>query len=317
MDARIYRQRTIAEKISCEGIGLHSGRKVPMELLPAPVDAGIVFVRSDLKPAVEIPARREFVVDTQLATTLGRVVNGQAVTIATVEHLLAALAGLGIDNILILVDGAEVPVMDGSAAPFVELLLEAGLEESRGSKRFMAIRREVVVRDGEKVARVTPGPGLQITCSLDFDHPLISTKPFTFNFSERHFRNELCGARTFGFLKDVELLRENGLALGGSLDNAVVIDGFEIMNPSGLRYADEFVRHKILDAIGDLSLIGMPVIGHIHLHCSGHAMNAQLVDAICADPRSYEVVEFGERHGRDVGPSMGDIPFFESVNSLA
>ena len=210
----MYKQRTIAEKIEFIGIGLHSGLDVRMEILPAPADSGIVFVRSDLSPGVEIPARPEFVVDTQLATTLGRVVDGQRVTIATVEHLLAALTGLGIDNLLIHVDGPELPVMDGSAAPFVKLILDAGIEEVRGPKRVMVIRKEVAVRDGEKLAKIAPGPGYEIKCSLDFDHPLISTKPFVFNFSERNFRNDLCAARTFGFAQDVELLRQNGLALG-------------------------------------------------------------------------------------------------------
>lgn len=313
----MYKQRTIAEKIEFAGIGLHSGLEVCMEIFPAPADAGITFVRSDLSPGIEIPARPEFVVDTQLATTLGRSVGGEPVTIATVEHLLAAFAGLGIDNVLVHVDGPELPVMDGSALPFVDLILEAGIEEVRGPKRFMVIRKEVCVKDGNKVARIAPGPGFEITCSLDFDHPLISTKPFVFNFSERNFRNDLCGARTFGFAQDVELLRQNGLALGGSLDNAVVIDGFEIMNPDGLRYADEFVRHKIIDVIGDLSLVGMPIIGKVNMHCSGHAMNARLVNALLEDPRAYEVVELNERSGRDLTPSLGELSLFESVNSLA
>lgn len=313
----MYKQRTIAEKIEFVGIGLHSGLEVRMEIFPAPADSGIIFVRSDLSPGVEIPARPEFVVDTQLATTLGRIVDGQRVTVATVEHLLAALAGLGIDNLMIHVDGPELPVMDGSSAPFVKLILDAGIEEVRGPKRAMVIRKEVSVHDGKKVAKIAPGPGYEITCSLDFDHPLISTKPFVFNFSERNFRNDLCGARTFGFAQDVELLRQNGLALGGSLDNAVVIDGFEIMNPEGLRYADEFVRHKILDVIGDLSLIGMPLIGKVTMHCSGHAMNARLVNAVLSDSRSYEIVELHESFERGLIPSMGELPFFESVNSLA
>lgn len=313
----MYQQRTIAEKIEFVGIGLHSGLQVRMEIFPATADSGIVFVRSDLSPGIEIPARPEFVVDTQLATTLGRSVDGQPVTIATVEHLLAAFAGLGIDNVMVHVDGPELPVMDGSAAPFVELILDAGIEELRGPKRFMVIRKEVCVKEGNKVAKIAPGPGFEITCSLDFDHPLISTKPFVFNFSERNFRNDLCGARTFGFAQDVELLRQNGLALGGSLDNAVVIDGFEIMNPDGLRYADEFVRHKIIDAIGDLSLVGMPLIGKVSMHCSGHAMNARLVNAVLEDPRCYEVVELNERLGRDLLPSLSEFSLFESLNSLA
>jgi len=313
----MYRQRTIAEKIEFAGIGLHSGLEVCMEIFPAPADSGITFVRSDLSPGVEIPARPEFVVDTQLATTLGTVVDGQRVTIATVEHLMAALTGLGIDNLMIHVDGPELPVMDGSAAPFVKLILDAGIEELRGPKRCMVIRKEVCVQDGEKTAKIAPGPGYEITCSLDFDHPLISTKPFVFNFSERNFRNDLCAARTFGFAQDVELLRQNGLALGGSLDNAVVIDGFEIMNPEGLRYADEFVRHKIIDVIGDLSLVGMPLIGKVTMHCSGHAMNAKLVNAILSDSRSYEIVELNENLGCDLMPAIGDLSLFEPVNSLA
>ncbi|MEC9465671.1 MAG: UDP-3-O-acyl-N-acetylglucosamine deacetylase [Myxococcota bacterium] len=290
-----YKQRTIRQKITCEGIGLHSGAPVRLELFPAPCDSGVTFVRTDVSPHCEIAATRANLVDTQLATTLGaRAADGSMVTVATVEHLLSALMGLGVDNIVAHVDGPELPIMDGSAGPFVDVLSEVGIEEQSKNKRFALIRKEVEVREGDKLARLSPGAGMRITCSLDFDHPLIPNRPLTFDFTERSFRNELCAARTFGFLKDVEMLRANGLARGGSLENAIVIDDYRVMNPEGLRFADEFVRHKILDAIGDLSLLGFPIIGNLHLDRTGHALNAKLVEKVLSDPSAFEVVELGD-----------------------
>lgn len=290
----MYKQRTIRQKITCEGIGLHSGAAVRLELFPAPPDSGITFVRTDVTPNCEIPANRAHLVDTQLATTLGVQSENGVVTVATVEHLLSALMGLGVDNVVAHVDGPELPIMDGSAGPFVEVINQAGIEEQSKNKRFAVIRREVEVRDGDKWARVSPGPGMRITCSLDYDHPLIPDRPLTFDFTERSFRNELCRARTFGFLKDVEMLRASGLARGGSLENAIVIDDYRLMNPEGLRFADEFVRHKILDAIGDLSLLGLPLIGRLDLCRTGHALNAKLVEKVLSDPKAFEVVELGD-----------------------
>jgi UDP-3-O-[3-hydroxymyristoyl] N-acetylglucosamine deacetylase len=287
----MIRQRTIREKVSCTGVGLHSGTVLKLELLPAPEDNGITFIRTDMKAHAELRASVEFLADTTLATTLAAGVNGSRATVATVEHLLAACTGMGIDNLQVLVSGPEIPIMDGSAQAFVDMLITAGLEEQRKSKRFLVVKREVKVSEGDKVARVSPGPGLTISCSLDFDHPLIPATPYKFKFTESAFRRDLVKARTFGFLRDVEALRARGLALGGSLENAVVIDQYRVLNPEGLRYPDEFVRHKILDAIGDLSLFGMPLIGKVLLTRSGHALNTKLVRAVLADPRNYEIVE--------------------------
>jgi UDP-3-O-[3-hydroxymyristoyl] N-acetylglucosamine deacetylase len=265
--------------------------------LPAPAGHGITFQRSDRPGHGEIRAHIDHVVDTTLATTLGTGVNGARTTIGTVEHLLAALTGVGIDNARVLVDGPEIPVFDGSAAPFVDMLLEGGIEVLPQSKRYMVIRRDVTVRDGDKVAQAKPGSSFSITCSVDFDHPLIDRRALTFEFSERGFHRSIAPARTFGFAKDVEALQARGLARGGSLDNAVVIDGYRILNEEGLRFADEFVRHKLLDSLGDLALTGMAMVGKLRFHRSGHALNTALVRAIMADPANYHVVE--PARGRD------------------
>jgi len=286
----MLRQRTVREKASCIGVGLHSGRKIKLEILPAPEDNGITFVRTDMRLHAELKACIEHVADTTLATTLSAGVNGSRATVGTVEHLLAAFTGLGIDNARVLVDGPEIPIMDGSAAPFVEMLQEAGLEAQRKLKRFLIIKKDVKVRDGDKLARISPGSGLKIKCTVDFDHPLIPALPYSFQFSERSFLRELVRSRTFGFLKDVEALRERGLARGGSLDNAVVIDEYRVMNPEGLRYPDEFVRHKVLDTFGDLSLFGMTVIGHLELYRTGHALNTELVRRVLKDPKAFQIV---------------------------
>jgi UDP-3-O-[3-hydroxymyristoyl] N-acetylglucosamine deacetylase len=286
----MLQQRTISEKIVCEGIGLHSGKLVRMELFPAPEGSGINFIRTDLAPHAELKASIECVTDTRLATTLGAGVNGSYATVGTVEHLLAALSGMGIDNLTVHLDGPEIPVLDGSCQGFVEVLLRAGIERQRELKRFLVIKKEVSVREGDKEARLSPGSGLKVSCGLDFDHPVISPKTFEFEFSERAFVRELARARTFGFLKEIEMLRAAGLGLGGSLDNAVVIDEYRVLNPEGLRFPDEFARHKVLDAIGDLSLFGMPIVGRLHLYKSGHALNTQLVSAVLADKKSYEIV---------------------------
>jgi len=314
----MIRQRTIREKVVCTGVGLHTGRPIQLQLLPAPVDNHITFVRADMAPHAELRAHIEHVADTTLATSLATGVNGSRAQVGTVEHLLAALAGLGIDNIRVLLDGPEVPILDGSAKPFVELLLSAGIEEQRRSKRFLVIKREVKVVDGHKLARLSPGPGFHITCSLDFDHPLISPTPFKFEFSDGAFRREVASARTFGFLGDVQALQARGLARGASLANAIAIDHYRVLNPEGLRFPDEFVRHKVLDAIGDLSLFGMPLIGKAHLSRSGHALNTKLVQAVLSDPRNYEIVE--PRDSELLAASYGGKnPFavFEPVEGVA
>lgn len=287
-------QRTLRRTVGTQGLGLHSGRTVNLTISPAPPDTGVVFVRTDLTPEVTIPARTEHVVDTALATTLGIDVGGERVVVSTVEHLLSALYGMGIDNARVEVDGPEVPVMDGSAAPFLFMLKGGGIEVQRHFKRFLVVRRPVEVEDGDKRARLVPARSFGITCTIDFQHPLIRSQTLRFDFSDRAYHREIGRARTFGFLQDVERMKAMGLGLGGSLDNAIVVDDFSILNPDGLRFPDEFVRHKILDAVGDLALVGMPVIGHLTAVKSGHALNHRLTTALLADPEAYEVVEVRE-----------------------
>ena len=311
----MLRQRTIREKVGCEGVGLHSGQQIKLELLPSPEDSGITFTRTDLPRHPEIRPCIEHLKDTTLATTLGVEHQGVSVRVATVEHLLSALMGLGIDNARVLVDGPEIPILDGSAGPFVDMLRQAGVEWQRRPKRFMVIKKEVKVRDGNKMARIAPGAGLRITCSLDFDHPLISVAPFRFDFSERSFEREVARARTFGFIEDVEALRQRGLARGGSLDNAIVIDSYRVLNPEGLRFPDEFVRHKLLDAMGDIALFGMPVVGRFSSHRGGHEVNCRLVRTVLADAKAYEIVQHS-----DVAAGREDVRAFElfdAVESIA
>jgi len=284
MDLHPFRQRSLKHRAALEGVGLHSGAKVRLTLAPAPADSGIVFIRD----GVEIPALAEFVVDTTMNTSLGR----HGVRVGTVEHLLAALAGCGIDNARVEVEGPEIPIMDGSSEPFVQLVRRAGVHELRQARRFLLVRKAVTVTDGDKLARLAPARGkFSITYTIDFRHPLISDQSYRMDLTERSFQKEIARARTFGFKRDVERLHQAGLARGGSLDNAVVVDDFNILNPDGLRFPDEFVRHKILDALGDLSLIGMPVIGHLTAVKSGHALNHQLVRRILAEADACEIVQ--------------------------
>jgi UDP-3-O-[3-hydroxymyristoyl] N-acetylglucosamine deacetylase len=267
-------------------VGLHSGAPVNLSLLPAPVNHGIVFVRTDASRPVAIPALTEYVVDTSLATTLGK----DGVKVSTIEHLMAALAGMGLDNVRVELDGPEVPIMDGSAAPFAALIAEAGMREQEEPRRLLVMKKTVSVTDGDKEASLSPASRFRISCSIDFKHPLITEQAFDLEFSDRCFHREISRARTFGFLRDVEMLKKMGLARGGSLDNAIVVDEFSILNPDGLRFPDEFVRHKILDAVGDISLFGRPVVGHLKAFKTGHALNQKLVKAVLADPSSYEIV---------------------------
>jgi UDP-3-O-[3-hydroxymyristoyl] N-acetylglucosamine deacetylase len=279
-------QRTLKAAVSCTGVGLHSGKPVTMTLVPANTNHGIVFVRVDLPGKPIIPVRSELVSCTALATTLS--FNG--VKVSTVEHVLAALSGLGIDNVRVELTGPEIPIMDGSAAPFAAMIAEAGIRHQDEPKKFLVITRPVSVSDGEKHATFTPGKHFRIECTIDFKHPLISDQHFVVDFCNRTFTREIASARTFGFLKDVEKLRALGLAQGGSLDNAVVVDDFNIVNPEGLRFPDEFVRHKLLDAVGDISLLGFPVIGTLTAYKTGHALNQKLVAKVLADPSNYELV---------------------------
>ena len=284
MDLHPFRQRTFKQRAALSGIGLHSGAAVRLTLAPAPIDSGLVFIRE----GVEIPARSEFVIDTTLNTSLGH----RNVRIGTVEHLLAALAGCGIDNACIEVEGPEVPIADGSAEAFVSLVREAGIHEQRASRRYLLVRRTVSVAEGDKLARLSPARGrFAVNYTIDFNHPLISDQNYRLEVNEKSFQKEIARARTFGFKRDVERLLGAGLARGGSLDNAVVVDDFNILNPEGLRYPDEFVRHKILDAMGDLSLFGMPVIGQLTAVKSGHSLNQQLVRKVLAERDACEVVQ--------------------------
>lgn len=286
----MIKQRTLKNVIRATGVGLHTGEKIYLTLRPAPVDSGIVFRRVDLDPVVEIPARAENVGDTRLSTTLIH----DGVRISTVEHLLSAMAGLGIDNAIIDLSAPEVPIMDGSAGPFVFLLQSAGVQEQEAPKRFIRIKRPVLVEDGDKWARFEPFDGFKVSFAIDFDHPAFHgrAKQATIDFSTTSFVKEVSRARTFGFMRDIEALRANNLALGGSMENAIVVDDYRILNDDGLRYEDEFVKHKVLDAIGDLYLLGRSLIGAFSGHKSGHALNNQLLRALKAQEDAWELVTF-------------------------
>ncbi len=286
----MLRQRTLKNVIRATGVGLHGGEKVFLTLRPAPVDAGIVFHRIDLQPVVEIPARATLVAETTLCTGL----SCEGAKVQTVEHLLSALAGLGIDNAYVELTAPEVPIMDGSAGPFVFLLESAGIVEQDAPKRFIRIRKPVEVRDGDKRARFTPYDGFRLEFTVKFDHPAIpeALSRATLDFSTGDYIREISRARTFGFMRDLEYMRERNLGLGGSMDNAIVLDDFRVLNEDGMRYADEFVRHKILDAVGDLYLAGHPILGAYEGYKSGHARNNQLVRALLADAEAWEEVRF-------------------------
>lgn len=283
-------QRTLKSLIRSTGVGLHTGEKVTMTLRPARPDTGIVFRRVDTPEPVDVRADAFKVVDARMCTTLGE---GE-VRVATVEHLLSALSGLGIDNAYVDLTGPEVPIMDGSAAPFVFLVQSAGIDEQAVPKRFLRIRKPVEVRDGDKWARFEPFDGYRLSFSIVFEHPVFdrSARNATFDFADTSYVKEVARARTFGFMQDVESLRSNGLALGGSLDNAIVMDEFRVLNSEGLRYDDEFVKHKLLDAIGDLALIGHPLIAAFSAHKSGHALNNRLVRETLLREDCWELVSF-------------------------
>ena len=286
----MVQQRTIKNVIRATGVGLHSGEKVYLTLRPAAVDSGIMFRRVDLDPVVEIPADAELVSETTLCTGLSRA-NAK---VQTVEHLMSALAGLGIDNLHVDLSAAEVPIMDGSSGPFVFLLQSAGIIEQPAPKRFIRIKRAVEVRDGDKIARFEPHDGFRLGFTVEFDHPAIpaAQSRAEVEFSTANYIQEVSRARTFGFMRDLEYMRERNLGLGGSMDNAIVLDEFRVLNDDGLRYADEFVRHKILDAVGDLYLAGHPVIGAFEGFKSGHALNNKLVRALMAERSAWEEVTF-------------------------
>jgi UDP-3-O-[3-hydroxymyristoyl] N-acetylglucosamine deacetylase len=286
----MVQQRTLQNTIRATGVGLHSGEKVFLTLRPAPVDTGIVFRRVDLEPVVEIPARADLVTETMLCTGLARD-GGKAMT---VEHLMSAMAGLGIDNAYVDLSAPEVPIMDGSSGPFVFLLQSAGIVEQRAPKRFIRILSPIEVRDGDKIARFEPHDGFRLDFTVDFDHPAIPTSRSraVVEFSTENYIREVSRARTFGFMRDLEFMRERNLGLGGSMDNAIVLDEFRVLNDDGLRYADEFVRHKILDAVGDLYLAGHPILGAYIGFKSGHALNNKLVRALLAQREAWVLTTF-------------------------
>ncbi|WNW11684.1 UDP-3-O-acyl-N-acetylglucosamine deacetylase [Pseudomonas sp. DTU_2021_1001937_2_SI_NGA_ILE_001] len=286
----MIKQRTLKNIIRATGVGLHSGEKVYLTLKPAPVNTGIVFVRTDLDPVVQIQARAENVGETTLSTTL---VQGD-IKVDTVEHLLSAMAGLGIDNAYVELSASEVPIMDGSAGPFVFLIQSAGLQEQEAPKQFIRILREVTVEEDGKRATFVPFEGFKVSFEIDFDHPVFRdrTQSASVDFSSTSFVKEVSRARTFGFMSDIEYLRKHNLALGGSVENAIVVDKEGVLNEDGLRYEDEFVKHKILDAIGDLYLLGNSLIGEFRGFKSGHALNNRLLRALIAQKDAWETVVF-------------------------
>lgn len=280
-------QHTLKKAVTCRGIGLHSGRPVDLTISPAETNSGILFKRLDILESEAIPAFMNRVVDTRLATTIG----DDEVKISTTEHLLAALTGLGIDNALVELNTSEVPIMDGSAGPFVQLLKKSGIKEQKSQRRLIKITREISYQDGDKSVRILPYDGFKITAEIDFNHSLINRQTYSFELNPRKFIKEIASARTFGFLEDVEKMRACGLALGGSLENAVVMDKDSVLNKDGLRFADEFVRHKVLDLIGDLTLLGWPLLGHVVASKSGHGQHLGLMQEVAAHPECWEFVE--------------------------
>ena len=285
-------QRTLKNVIRATGVGLHTGQKVYLTLRPAPANTGIAFRRIDLDEPVEIRACPENVGDTTLSTTLAK----DGVRVSTVEHLLSAMAGLGIDNAYVDLSAPEVPIMDGSAGPFVFLIQSAGVEDQPAPKKFIRIKKPVMVEEGDKWAKFEPFDGFKVSFAIEFNHPVFRecTSEASVDFSTTSFVKEVSRARTFGFMRDLERLRDNNLALGGNLDNAIVVDDYRILNEDGLRYEDEFVKHKVLDAIGDLYLLGHSLIGAFHGYKSGHALNNKLLRALLAEKSAWEMVTYDD-----------------------
>ena len=286
----MYNQRTIKKIVGCNGIGLHTGRNVRLRVLPAPVDSGIIFFRTDLPGHPFVKASVKNVIDTSYATTIG---NGNA-AVSTIEHLMASFAGLGIDNAYVEVDSPELPIMDGSAAPFVTLLKSGGIEQQESFKRFLKIRRSVKIGNSRSFVRLSPYRESRLSCTIDFDHPVLRKQSFDLKLSDTVFEDELSKAKTFCFLKEVESLKARGFVKGGSLENALVIDDDNILNESGLSYKDEFVRQKMLDLVGDMMLLGMPLIGHISAYKPGHSLNHLVTREILADPKICKIVDLNK-----------------------
>ena len=289
----MLKQRTLKKAISATGVGLHNGEKVTLTLRPAAADTGIVFKRVDLPQPNEIVATAQAVHDTRLCSAL----EANGARVATVEHLMSALAGLGIDNVYIDVNAAEIPIMDGSAGPFVFLLQEAGIAEQAAAKKFIRIKKAVEVKEGDKWVRFEPYHGFKIDFTIAFNHPVFEQSgcQVKIDFAAESYIKEISRARTFGFMHEVEYLRSNGLARGGSLDNAIVLDEYRVINTDGLRYDDEFAKHKVLDAIGDLYMLGHPILGAFYAYKSGHAMNNQLIRALMQDKTAWEYVTFDKK----------------------
>ncbi|MBU0651487.1 MAG: UDP-3-O-acyl-N-acetylglucosamine deacetylase [Proteobacteria bacterium] len=308
----MFLQRTVKNQIACRSVGLHSGRKVGMVIRPADVDEGIVFVRGDLSGNNRIKADVHNVRDTTLATTLG--LNG--VTVSTVEHLMSAFSGMGVDNAVVEVDAPEVPIMDGSARPFVDLLKDVGTRVQSKGKKLLVIKEKIAVSEGDGTAMFLPSPEFRITYKIAFNHPAIGVQSYHMNLSDISYEEEICEARTFGFLRDVEYLQAKGLALGGSLKNAVVLDEHRIINKDGLRFPDEFVKHKILDAIGDLSLLGIPVIGHFVACKSGHRLNNLLLKELLMRKECWTLVSRFSKEGMLNKLHSLRIPSFQVLDSV-
>lgn len=288
----MIKQRTLKNSIRTTGVGLHTGDKIHLTLLPAPIDSGIVFRRVDLNPPVEIKATAKNVGETTLSTCLIK----DDVRVSTVEHLMSAMAGMGIDNALVELTGPEIPIMDGSAAPFVFLIQSAGVLEQNAPKKFVRIKKEVTLKDGDKFATFVPFNGFKVSFSIEFDHPVFKDRrPQTeLDFSSSSFVKDISRARTFGFMHEIEYLRSKGLARGGSMDNAIVVDQYRILNEEGLRFEDEFVKHKVLDAIGDLYMLGNSLICEYKAHKSGHSLNNRALRLLLEQPDAWEVVTFDE-----------------------
>ncbi len=288
------KQRTLAKTVSCEGVGVHSGIMVRLTLKPAPFNHGIKFVRTDLPDSPAINALFKMVVDTSLATVIGQ----DGVIVSTIEHLMASFTGLSIDNAIVELDGYEMPIMDGSARVFTEMILDAGIKILDAPRSFFVITNPLVLQEGDKYVKAKPYDSFRLNCIIDFNHPLIGQQAFDFHFSEETFAKEISGARTFGFYQDIEHLKQFGLAKGATLDTGIAIDKSEIMNKEGLRYKDEFVRHKLLDCIGDFSLIGMPILGHFETFKSGHAFNYAFLEELFARKDCWETRTFDEELSR-------------------
>ncbi|MFC3113974.1 UDP-3-O-acyl-N-acetylglucosamine deacetylase [Cellvibrio fontiphilus] len=291
----MIKQRTLKNSVRTTGVGLHTGDKIHLTLKPAPVDHGIVFRRVDLNPPVEIKASAHNVGETTLSTCLIK----DGVRVSTVEHLMSAMAGMGIDNAVVELTGPEIPIMDGSAGPFVFLIQSAGVQEQNGPKKFVRIKKEVTLKDGDKFATFVPFDGFKVSFSIEFDHPVFKDRrPQTeLDFSSSSFVKDISRARTFGFMHEIEYLRSKGLARGGSMDNAIVVDQYRILNEEGLRFEDEFVKHKVLDAIGDLYMLGNSLICEYKAHKSGHSLNNRALRLLLDHPDAWEIVTFDQQQG--------------------